>query len=147
MSDAEARDRLADLVRTVVRTGHSAALGIAFHDIGADWIELTLPYNETLVGDPATGVLASGPIISLMDSAAGMAVWARMGRLMGSATIDLRIDYMRPARPGRTLIGRGECYHVTREVAFVRGTAHDGDPADPVANISGSFILMEFAPR
>ena len=49
-------------------------------------------------------------------------------------------DYMRAAEPGRTVIGRGECYKLTRTIAFIRGIAHDGDPADPVAHVTGTFM-------
>jgi acyl-coenzyme A thioesterase PaaI-like protein len=45
------------------------------------------------------------------------------------------------ARTGNRIIGRGECYAVTRSVGFVRGIAHDGDPADPVANIAATFMF------
>jgi len=57
-------------------------------------------------------------------------------------TLDLRVDYLRPAVPERTVIGRGECYRLTRSIAFVRGIAHDGDPNDPVAHVAGTFIGM-----
>ena len=85
-------------------------------------------------------ILASGPIVSLMDMATSIAVWLRLGRFRPQATLDLRVDYLRPAAPGRTVIGRGTCYRVTRSIAFVRGIAHDGDPDDPVANVTGTFI-------
>lgn len=121
--------------------GHTAALGLAYHAHGPDWAELALPWAERLVGDPETGVLASGPVIALMDNACSIAVWLRLGRFRWQATLDLRVDYLRPARPHATLIGRGECYALKRRVAFVRGSAHDGDPADPVAHVAGTFIF------
>ena len=120
--------------------GHGGWLGLAFHDHGAGWVELTLPWREELVGVAETGVLASGPIISLMDNATSMAVWTLGGRFTPHVTLDLRVDYMRAATPGRTVIGRGECYKLTRSIAFVRGTAHDGDPEDPVAHVTGTFM-------
>jgi uncharacterized protein (TIGR00369 family) len=125
------------------KIGHGGALGIAYHGHSSEWVELALPYDEQLIGVAETGVLASGPIISLMDMATSLAIWVRLGRFRHQATLDLRIDYLRPATPGRTVIGRGECYGVTRSVAFVRGTAHDGDPADPVAHVSGTFMFTK----
>ncbi len=123
--------------------GHGAAVGIRYHAHGEDWVELALPWREELVGMPATDVLASGPIVSMMDMATSLAVWLRLGAFRPQATLDLRVDYLRPAVPGRTVIGRGLCYRITRSVAFVRGTAHDGDPDDPVANVTGTFMGTE----
>ncbi len=125
----------------VSRVGHGGALGIAYHDHGPDWVELALPYEEKLVGVPASGIIASGPIISLMDMATSMAIWVKLDRFRHQATLDLRIDYLRPATPGKTIIGRGECYAVTRSVGFVRGLAHDGDAADPVAHVAATFMF------
>jgi uncharacterized protein (TIGR00369 family) len=123
--------------------GHGAAVGICYHDHGEDWVELALPWRAELVGMPGADILASGPIISLMDMATSLAVWQRLGAFRPQATLDLRVDYLRPATPGRTVVGRGSCYRVTRSIAFVRGIAHDGDPDDPVANVTGTFIGTE----
>jgi uncharacterized protein (TIGR00369 family) len=122
------------------RHGHGGAIGIAYHGHGDDWVELALPYSDQLVGMPQSGIIASGPIISLMDMATSLAVWIRLGRFRPQATLDLRVDYLRPAVPGRTILGRAECYGVTRSVCFARGLAHDGDAADPVAHVSASFM-------
>jgi uncharacterized protein (TIGR00369 family) len=127
----------------VRRVGHGGALGIDYVDHGPDWAELSLPYDEKLVGMPESGIIASGPIISLMDMATSVAIWCRLDRFRHQATLDLRVDYLRPATPGQTVIGRGECYAVTRSVAFVRGTAHDGDPADPIAHVTGTFMFTD----
>jgi uncharacterized protein (TIGR00369 family) len=123
--------------------GHGSVLGIGYCDHGEDWAELTLPYDPKLVGDPESGVMASGPILALMDMATSVAVWLKLKRFHVHATMDLRIDYLRPAVPGRTVIGRGECYRITSSIAFVRGQAHDGDPADPLAHVAGTFMAPE----
>lgn len=120
--------------------GHGGWLGLSYHGHGDGWAELALPWREDLVGVSETGVLASGPIISLMDNATSMSVWTLTKRFVPHATLDLRVDYMRAAVPGRTVIGHGECYKLTRTVAFIRGFAHDGDPADPVAHVTGTFM-------
>ncbi|QNQ08835.1 PaaI family thioesterase [Sphingomonas alpina] len=123
--------------------GHGRRLGLHYHAHGLDWVELALPYSEEQIGDPASGVIASGPILSMMDMATSMAVWLKLNGFRPHATLDLRVDYLRPATPGKTVIGRGECYRLTRSIAFVRGTAHDGDPADPLAHVAGTFMAPE----
>ena len=123
--------------------GHNGFLGIRYHDHGADWCELALPWRADLVGVEETGVLASGPIVSLLDNATSLSVWVRSGVFSPQVTLDLRIDYVRAAISGRTVVAHAECYQLRRNVAFVRGTAHDGDPADPVAHAAGTFMLVQ----
>ena len=127
----------------VRHVGHGGALGIAYRAHGEDWAELRLPYDPRLVGMPDSGIIASGPIISLMDMATSLSIWCKLGRFRHQGTLDLRVDYLRPAVPGRTIIGRGECYGVTRSVGFVRGLAHDGAVDDPVAHVSGTFMFTD----
>ncbi len=122
--------------------GHSAWLGMRFRDYGSDWIELELPWRADLVGEGACDVLASGPIVALIDNAAGLAVSIRAGRPVSNVTIDLRVDYMRAARPGASVVAHCRCTRLTRSVAFVSGFAHDGDPDDPVCQATASFMLI-----
>lgn len=129
------------------RHGHTAWLGLRYTDQGDNWVELELPWREDLVGDSQSGVLASGPIISLMDMASGMAIWQTRSTFEPVATLDLRVDYQRPAREGASVRGRVECYRITRSAAFVRGIAHDGDPDDPVAHVAGVFMTIGADPR
>lgn len=123
--------------------GHGGALGLRHAAHGDDWAEVALPYDPRLVGDVASGVLASGPIVAMMDVACSLAIWARLDRFVVHATLDLRVDYLRPAVPGRLVLGRGECYRITRSTAFVRGQAHDGDAADPIAHVAGTYLAPE----
>ncbi len=143
MTDAPTRNFYPERLFANRFAGHGGALGIGYHAHGDDWAELMLPYDPKLIGDPASGVIASGPILALMDMATSVGVWLKLDRLHAHATLDLRIDYLRPARPGHTVIGRGECYRITRSIAFVRGQAHDGDPGDPLANVAGTFMAVE----
>ncbi|MDE2561880.1 MAG: PaaI family thioesterase [Sphingomonadales bacterium] len=122
--------------------GHSGFIGMEYSAHGEDWAELGLPWREDLVGMPETGVLASGPIISLLDNATSMAVWIRRGKFLPQVTLDLRIDYLRAATPGKRVFARGECYQIKKSMAFVRGIAHEGDLDDPIAHAAGIFILI-----
>ncbi len=123
--------------------GHGGALGMIYHAHGGDWVELALPYDERLIGYPESGVLASGPIVTMMDMATSLSVWVKRGQFAPQATLDLRVDYLRPATPGRTVIGRGECLKLTRSIAFVRGVAYDETIDDPLAHVAGTFMLLD----
>jgi uncharacterized protein (TIGR00369 family) len=100
-----------------------------------------VPYSEKLIGDPQTGVVHGGVITGLLDHTCGLAVMAKLRYPMQIATLDLRIDYMRPAKPRVDIIAECECLRVTHEVAFVRGVAHQGDAADPMALCTAAFML------
>jgi uncharacterized protein (TIGR00369 family) len=125
------------------QVGHGGALGIDYVGHGEDWVELGLDYQEKLIGVRKSGVIASGPIISLMDMATSMAIWVKLDRFRHQATLDLRIDYLRPSTPGKRIVGRGECYAITNSVGFVRGVAHNGDAGDPVAHVAATFMFIQ----
>jgi uncharacterized protein (TIGR00369 family) len=127
-----------------------------FQALGAEVVEavpgrstMRLPYAAHLVGNPDTGVIHGGAITALLDHACGMAVSSGVEAarpnaeygMRGVATLDLRIDYLKAAEPGRDVIVVGECVKVTRQIVFARGRAHQGDPEKPVALATGAFII------
>jgi uncharacterized protein (TIGR00369 family) len=123
------------------KIGHGRAIGLEYRDSGENWAELALPWREELVGVPETGVLASGAIVSLIDTASGTSVWVTLDRFTPIVTVDLRLDYLRPAAKGETIVARCECVKLTRRIAFVRGVAHGGDEARPIALSAATFMI------
>jgi uncharacterized protein (TIGR00369 family) len=105
-------------------------------------VVIHLPYAAHLVGNPDTGVLHGGGITALLDAASGACVFLKIMKPVPVATLDLRIDYLRPAEPPRDVLARAECYHITRNVAFVRAVAYHDDPANPIASSVGTFMLQ-----
>ncbi|RZJ01138.1 MAG: PaaI family thioesterase [Brevundimonas sp.] len=120
---------------------HTHALGFVYEGLDGDRVRLRVPWREDLVGDPETGVLAGGLVTTLLDHVGGLAVWVALDRFEGIATLDLRVDYMRPAEPRRDLIAEARCYRLTRSIAFVRAWAFEDEPANPVAAAQGSYML------
>jgi len=100
-----------------------------------------LVWSEHLVGDPATGIIHGGVITSLLDNLGGMAVVSALDTFRATATLDLRIDYMRPAEKGLDIVGEAECYHVTKTVAFINARAFHPDNDKIIASASGAFAL------
>ncbi len=125
----------------VENTPYMKAIGVSFVGAGEDGVTLRLPWRDDLVGDPETGIIASGVVTALLDNGCGMAVWDRVNEFKPIATLDLRIDYMRAAVPQRDLLVTARCYKLTRTIGFVRGFAYEDDPGDPVAAAQSAFII------
>ena len=139
---------LLEQVQTVHNyVAYARELGLKVVEASQDSILATIPPNAAaLSGDTVRGWLATGVTTALIDSACGCALHAHIGKFEPIATLDLRVDYLRPTRADLALHCRAECYRLTRTVAFLRAIAYQDDPAAPVASASGSFMRLNAAP-
>ncbi len=101
----------------------------------------SLPYRPVFVGDTETGVLHGGVVTAMLDETCGMAVQLALDGTRAIATLDLRIDYQKPATPGLDIKAHSVCYRVTRSIAFVRATAYQDAEDDPVATATACFMI------
>jgi uncharacterized protein (TIGR00369 family) len=149
MTDAQATGPQAvpDIVRQMAQhmastVPQAAALGFRLVSVEPGRGSIAVPWREDLVGDPDTHVIAGGVITSLLDHTCGLACAAAAGtEPFSTATLDLRIDYMRPAAPRAGVTAQAHCYKVTRTIAFVRAEAWDVDRSDLIATAQGAFVV------
>ena len=126
---------------------HQRAIGFELVELGSDFAVGRVPYRDSLVGNPTSGVVHGGIVTTLLDTVGGMAALARQGAFVVMATLDLRIDYLRPSTPREDLVARVECYKLTRNVAFTRGFAFNEAPEDPLASMTATYMLNTPASR
>jgi uncharacterized protein (TIGR00369 family) len=131
----------AEAQKFVDRLPHCRELKIRVEETGSARAVMSLPYDVRLIGDPDTGVIHGGAVSVLMDTCGGASVLMHPANGGAMATLDLRIDYMRAAKPGFAITAEAKCFHVTRTVAFIRVLAWDGDRSNPVATASGAFTF------
>ena len=142
LSPAEREAKLARLHQAFTAfVPHNQALGLVFVDFGEGEASLRLPWREDLVGNPVTQVLHGGTLTTLLDATLGASVFLKTWEPKPIATLDLRIDYMKPATARRDVIAKAVCYAMRRNVAFVRGVAFHDDEADPIATAAATFML------
>ncbi len=129
----------------VDRTPHMLDIGTTITSIGKGCGTMLMPARPAWLGDLVRGWLHPGALTVLADSACGLAVGAALEDRVPYATLDLRMDYLRPASPKDDLYCEAECYRLTRSVAFTRGTLWQGQRDEPVASVQATFMLSTLA--
>jgi len=115
-------------------------LGITVVSARENELILELPYSKKIIGNPESGVIHGGAITTLMDTTAGAAVLCAMPEFELCPTLDLRVDYMRSAKPGQSVFARASCYRSTKNILFMRCEAYQVDRT--VAHCVAAFMRM-----
>lgn len=138
MTEAICTDRVRRFIGTL---NQARELGLEVTDAGKGVLTLRLPYSERIVGNPDTGVIHGGAITTLMDTASGSVIICALDEFELCPTLDLRVDYMRPAEPNKPVYARAETYKITRNIIFTRCEAYQ-EPGDTIANCVGTFMRI-----
>lgn len=125
--------------RRFLQQGHNAFVGLRYQTSGNDWINLEMPIGPTLLDE--SGTVAEGAAITLVDMAATVAIWLRLGRWVPHATIDLRIDTPARAGPIPLLVGHARCHRIEDGIAFVEGRT-TGPKGATIARFTASYMLL-----
>jgi uncharacterized protein (TIGR00369 family) len=132
---------LARVVSAFADIPHCRLLGMRLDEVRRGSGMMSLDWDEKLIGNPRTRVVHSGVVTALLDTLCGLVVMASVPEGTPLATLDLRIDYLKPAMPEQTIRAAAECYKVTASIAFVRGQAFHDSPDDAIAHCTGTFML------
>lgn len=93
-----------------------------------------------MLADDGGGEICTSVLYSLADSASGLSVFAEARELTPIATLDLRMDYLRPATGNRALFAVASCRHLTDEVAFIHCDVLCEGDTQLLATASATFM-------
>ncbi|WP_148862499.1 PaaI family thioesterase [Marinobacter fonticola] len=139
MTDDIRFDRVSRFLDTLAQV---KALGIEAIEARENHLILRLPYSEKIIGNPESRVIHGGAITTLMDTASGSVVICALDNFELCPTLDLRVDYMRPAEPGQPVFARAETYRVTRNIIFTRCEAYQETDGQTIANCVATFMRI-----
>lgn len=95
-------------------------LGIRGESVEAGRAVLVLPVRADFVGDPRRPALHGGVLSSLIDTAGGVAAWSALSGGESVSTVDLRVDFLEPARLGAPLRAEARLVRKGNRVCHVR---------------------------
>jgi uncharacterized protein (TIGR00369 family) len=135
MSEARA-ERLA---ATLASVPYMRFLGMTA-ELAGDEMTAILPFAPHLVGNVMIPALHGGVIGAFLEMTAICQLAIREPQRRQARTIDVTIEYLRPAR-AQTIFARADVRKVGRRIANVHVEAWQDHRATPVAALRGHFML------
>lgn len=121
MSDAPAMP-IETMNERIQRCPFNKWLGLEVVAATPETLEMHVSFREEMAGNPDTGAIHGGVLSAIVDAAASYAVAAAVGRI--GATLDMRVDYHRGAKPGR-LVAYGTMVKAGRTINTVDVRVND----------------------
>jgi uncharacterized protein (TIGR00369 family) len=111
----------------------NAWLGVQIHHIEAGDVTVRMPFKAELVGDPFRPALHGGVLAALIDLVGGAAAFTRLGPYDRVSTVDMRVDYLRPARC-EDVFARARVLRMGNRVCAVSVSCfHEGAEEEPLS--------------
>ena len=131
-----------EIVEGLVRVGGLAPrLGIAF-ERHEGRMRCVMPIDERHVGAP--DVAHGGAVTTLLDMALGVEALERAAaRGMATSTVELKVNFLRPARRGATLVTETTVEYEGKSLLVISGRARERDGGRAVALAVGTFNFYE----
>jgi uncharacterized protein (TIGR00369 family) len=109
-------------------------------ELAGDEMTAILPFEHQLVGNTMIPALHGGVIGAFLEATALAQLAVNQGSSKVHKTIDVTIEYLRPAR-AMTTYARADLRKVGRRVANIHVEAWQEARAHPVAALRGHFLL------
>lgn len=119
---------------------HARECGIRIDHLSPERVEMALPFRDDWLGDPARGLIHTAVVSMLIDNASGLAALAALPGPGRVATVDLRVDYLGPARRDLELHCEARCIRLARHIVFVQASVWQDQRERPVATSQATFM-------
>ena len=119
-------------------------LGMKVDHIGDGACRIRIPPRAEHIGNFVLPALHGGVLSALADAAGGLAVFTRLDDDLSCATVDLRIDYLRPGRPALDLVAVAAVVRLGNKVAVVNVDlvqTHEGEEK-VVAQVRAAYNVV-----
>lgn len=135
-----------DAVKTFFGGNHPlfSLMGVRVERFDAGHAELVMPYSDILADH--RGALHRGALVTLLDTTCGVAIFSAQSSRRQIATIDLRVDYLRPIPPGVGVRADVTCVAMNETVAYVTGRGLADDSGELLATLAGTFAIDTLGP-
>lgn len=128
-------------------------IGLDVRKLTAGEVEVYIEMKQELVGNPAHQILHGGVTSAMLDAAGGLLAMAKtidslwetedpdtiQKRLQNLATIDIRVDYLRPGR-GKWFIVTAEVVRQGNKIAVTRMQMHN-DTDQQIAQATATYMI------
>lgn len=101
------KDVCPDLLQTIYDVPWHRFLGVQVEEMHRGYARLRLPYKPEFAGNVNRGALHGGVLAALADVCAIATLWTFCTPADRSSTVDLKVDYLRPA-PLQDMVAEGE---------------------------------------
>jgi uncharacterized protein (TIGR00369 family) len=109
-------------------------------ELAGDEMTAILPFSQHLVGNPVIPALHGGVVGAFLEMTALAQLLVSETQARQPKTIDVTIEYLRPAR-ALTTFARAHLRKVGRRIANVQVEAWQDQRDSPVAALHGHFLL------
>lgn len=128
-------------------------LGLQINQLEDKGIEIRLPWQDKLMGNPFQKILHGGVTASILDTVGGLSAVLYAIKSLGDisladfqtrmpnagTTIDMRVDYLRPGK-GKEFIATAEVIRKGKKVAVLRMELHN-EVGDHIAFGTGTYLV------